>query len=177
MSHGMSRGGTPITSVAELEAIVGAPGDAVRRKTRHRLHDLDRVWLAASPLCFVAMADADGNADVSPKGDPPGFVHVLDDTTIAIPERPGNRRADGFHNVLANLLPGLPPLGDVGPGDVDARRLAGAARLLLRTELRGGPLPLIARRAPDRLDRGRDVVVVRGPVAHRNPQHVPAAPA
>lgn len=114
-------------SVAELEAIVGTPGDAARRKTRHRLHELDREWLAASPLCFVATADADGNADVSPKGDPPGFVRVLDDTTIALPERPGNRRADGFHNLLANPHVGLI---FVIPGRADTLRVNGVGRLL-----------------------------------------------
>ena len=123
----MSHGGTPITSVAELESIVGTPGDVARRKTRHRLHELDREWLAASPLCFVATADADGNADVSPKGDPPGFVRVLDDTTIALPERPGNRRADGFHNVLANPHVGLI---FVIPGRGDTLRVNGRARLV-----------------------------------------------
>ena len=57
-------------------------------------------WLAHSPLGFVATTDAQGRVDVSPKGDPPGFVHVIDDTTIAIPERPGNKRVDGYLNVL-----------------------------------------------------------------------------
>jgi len=124
----MSHGGTPITSVAELEALVGTPQGAALRKTRHRLHDLDRQWIAATPLCFVATSDADGNADVSPKGDPPGFVRVLDDTTIAIPERPGNRRADGFHNLLANPHVGLI---FVIPGRGDTLRVNGAARLLV----------------------------------------------
>ena len=53
--------------------------------------------------CFIATPDALGNLDVSLKGDSAGFVRLLDDTTIAIPGRPGNRRADGFHNLLGNL--------------------------------------------------------------------------
>ena len=61
---------------------------------------MQRDWLAHSPLGFVATTDAQGRVDVSPKGDPPGFVHVIDDTTIAIPERPGNKRVDGYLNVL-----------------------------------------------------------------------------
>ncbi|GAA3102305.1 pyridoxamine 5'-phosphate oxidase family protein [Nonomuraea salmonea] len=69
-------------------------------KDRPRLHPRDREWLAASPFCLIATSDDTGACDVSPKGDPAGFVHVIDDTTIAIPERPGNRRADGFRNVL-----------------------------------------------------------------------------
>ena len=71
------------------------------------LHERDRQWLAASPFCLVATAGADGSCDVSPKGDPAGFALVLDDTTIAIPERPGNRRADGYRNILDNPHVGL----------------------------------------------------------------------
>ena len=123
----MDHGGTPVTSVAELEELVGQPLPAARNKVRDRLHELDRAWLAASPLCFIATADAAGNADVSPKGDPPGFALVLDDTTIALPERPGNRRADGFHNVLANPHVGL---DFVIPGRGDTLRVNGRARLL-----------------------------------------------
>ncbi|MCA5893936.1 pyridoxamine 5'-phosphate oxidase family protein [Isoptericola sp. NEAU-Y5] len=123
----MDHGGTPLTSVAELEEVVGEPLPTARRKVRPRLHDLDRQWLAASPLCFVATADADGYADVSPKGDPAGFAHVLDDVTIALPERPGNRRADGFHNVLANPEVGLV---FVVPGRTDTLRVNGTARVL-----------------------------------------------
>ncbi|WP_395242580.1 MSMEG_1061 family FMN-dependent PPOX-type flavoprotein [Agromyces sp. MMS24-K17] len=124
----MDHGGTQITSVADLEELVGTPLPAVRGKTRDRLHDIHRQWLAASPLCFVATADAEGNADVSPKGDPDGrLALVLDDTTIAIPERPGNRRADGFHNLLANPHVGLV---FVIPGRGDTLRVNGRGRLL-----------------------------------------------
>lgn len=123
----MDHGGVPITTVDQLEEIVGSPLPAVRRKVRTRLHDIDRQWLAASPLCFIATADAAGNADVSPKGDPAGFAIVLDDTTIAIPERPGNRRADGFHNLLENPHVGLI---FVIPGRGDTLRVNGHGRLL-----------------------------------------------
>ena len=123
----MNHGGTAVTDLVELETIVGSPLPHVRGKTRTRLHELDRQWLAASPLCFIATADAAGNADVSPKGDPPGFTIVLDDTTIAIPERPGNRRADGFHNLLENPRVGLI---FVIPGRGDTLRINGRARML-----------------------------------------------
>ncbi|MEV1130411.1 pyridoxamine 5'-phosphate oxidase family protein [Agromyces sp. NPDC049794] len=123
----MDHGGIPVTALDELEEIVGRPLPAVRGKVRTRLHELDRQWLAASPICFIATADATGNADVSPKGDPPGFATVLDDTTIAIPERPGNRRADGFHNLLANPYVGLI---FVIPGRGDTLRINGRGRLL-----------------------------------------------
>ncbi|MGI9823767.1 MSMEG_1061 family FMN-dependent PPOX-type flavoprotein [Agromyces sp. Marseille-Q5079] len=123
----MDHGGTPVTTAAELEQIVGRPLPAARDKARDHLHDIDRQWLAASPLCFIATADASGAQDVSPKGDPAGFAIALDDRTIAIPERPGNRRADGFHNLLENPHVGLI---FVIPGRGDTLRVNGRARLL-----------------------------------------------
>ncbi|MCI4063838.1 pyridoxamine 5'-phosphate oxidase family protein [Micromonospora sp. R77] len=96
-------------------------------KERTVLHQRDREWLAASPFCLIATAGADGSCDVSPKGDPPGFTLVLDDTTIAIPERPGNRRADGYRNILDNPHVGLIHLI---PGRTDTLRINGRARLV-----------------------------------------------
>ena len=105
-----------ITTVDALTELVGEPNVRARNKVRTALHDLDRQWLAASPFCLVATSGADGSCDVSPKGDPPGFTLVLDDRTIALPERAGNRRADGYRNVLANphvgLLFAIPGRGD-----------------------------------------------------------------
>jgi PPOX class probable FMN-dependent enzyme len=118
---------TQITSVDELVAIMGEPLPAARDKTRHALHELDRVWLASSPLVLIGTSDAEGNHDVSPKGDPAGFTTVIDDTTIAIPERPGNRRADSFHNILQNPRVGLI---FIIPGRGDTLRVNGRARLL-----------------------------------------------
>lgn len=90
-----------ITTEAELRALLGEPMERAINKERVRLLPIDRRWLAASPLCFLSTCDDQGNCDVSPKGDPPGFVKVLDDTRLAIPERPGNRRADGYLNICA----------------------------------------------------------------------------
>ena len=124
----MERNGlTEITSNEELEEAVGAPLQRVLDKERPALHPLDREWLAASPFCLVATSDAEGRCDVSPKGDPAGFTLVLDERTIAIPERPGNRRVDGFRNVLANPHVGLIY---VLPGRGDTLRINGRARLL-----------------------------------------------
>lgn len=116
-----------ITTEAELRALLGPPMPRAVTKDRARLTDLDREFLAASPFCLIATADAEGNCDVSPKGDPPGFARVLDDTTIAIPDRPGNRRADGFRNVLSNPRVGLIFLV---PGTPDTLRVNGRARLV-----------------------------------------------
>ena len=119
---------TRITSVEELVALIGEAGQRARDKERRVLADLDRAWLAAAPFCMVATSDADGNCDVSPKGDPAGrLAHVIDDTTIAIAERPGNRRADGYRNILANPHVGL---NFVIPGRGDTLRINGRAHLV-----------------------------------------------
>jgi uncharacterized protein len=117
-----------ITSAAQLRDLLGMPGARAATKERTRLHPIDRQWLAASPFCVIATCDADGNCDASPKGDPAGhLIHVLDDTTIAIAERPGNRRADGYLNVLANPHVGVLSLI---PGRNETLRINGRARLL-----------------------------------------------
>ncbi|MEU4367598.1 pyridoxamine 5'-phosphate oxidase family protein [Micromonospora chersina] len=116
-----------ITSPEELTELLGAPTQRARDKERTVLHQRDREWLAASPFCLVATAGSDGSCDVSPKGDPAGFTLVLDETTIAIPERPGNRRADGYRNILANPHVGLLFLI---PGRTDTLRINGRARLV-----------------------------------------------
>ncbi|KKW63250.1 pyridoxamine 5'-phosphate oxidase family protein [Mycolicibacterium elephantis] len=116
-----------VGTIEELGAIVGEPDVYVANKVKDRLSPVQRDWLAHSPLCFVATTDARGRVDVSPKGDPPGFIHVLDDTTIAIPERPGNKRVDGYRNVLQN-----PHVGTLFliPGRGDTLRINGTARIL-----------------------------------------------
>ncbi|HEY3610653.1 MAG TPA: pyridoxamine 5'-phosphate oxidase family protein [Pseudonocardiaceae bacterium] len=116
-----------ITSLDELTELVGQPSAGAAGKVRTRLHELDRAWLAESPFCLLATSDADGRCDVSPKGDPPGFTLVLDDTTIALPDRPGNRRVDGFRNILANPHIGLLYLV---PGRGDTLRINGHATLV-----------------------------------------------
>ncbi len=116
-----------VSTVAELRAIVGHPNDYVANKVGSKLAPIHQDWLAHSPLGFVATTDADGNVDVSPKGDPPGFAHVIDDTTIAIPERPGNKRVDGYLNVLQR-----PHVGTLFliPGRGDTLRINGRATVL-----------------------------------------------
>ncbi len=116
-----------VNNVDELRAIVGEPDQYVANKVKDRLSPIQRDWLAHSPLGFVATTDADGRVDVSPKGDPPGFVHVINDTTIAIPERPGNKRVDGYRNVLER-----PHVGTLFliPGRGDTLRINGTARIL-----------------------------------------------
>ena len=121
-----------ITTEAELRELLGEPLPRVAAKDRPALDEIDRQWLAASPFCLVATAGSDGSCDVSPKGDPPGFTVVLDDRTIALPERAGNRRADGFRNILTNPHVGLVYLL---PGRDDTLRVMGRARLVRDADL------------------------------------------
>jgi len=116
-----------VRSRAELSDLVGQPLPRVRDKARSALHQHDLDWLAVSPFVLVATADASGACDVSPKGDLPGFAMVLDDTTIALPDRPGNRRVDGFANVLQNPHVGLMFLV---PARGDTLRINGRASLV-----------------------------------------------
>ena len=122
VAHGVS-----IDSAEDLRALLGEPMPRAATKERVVLHQRDREWLAASPFCVISTSAADGTCDASPKGDPPGFTLVLDDTTIAIPERPGNRRADGYLNILSNPHIGLLYLI---PGRTETLRINGRARLL-----------------------------------------------
>jgi uncharacterized protein len=120
---------TEITTEAELREALGghASGRAVT-KERTSLHPLQIEWLKASPFCVLATSDAEGRCDASPKGDPAGqLIHVLDPLTIVIAERPGNKRADGYLNILAN-----PHVGVIAliPGRNDTLRVNGRARLV-----------------------------------------------
>ncbi|WP_280361878.1 pyridoxamine 5'-phosphate oxidase family protein [Nocardia wallacei] len=116
-----------ITTAAELRELLGEPQPRAATKDRATLHPRDRQWIATSPFVVLATSDADGHCDASPKGDPAGFVQVLDDRTIAIPERPGNRRADGYLNILSN-----PHVGVIFliPGRNETLRVNGRARLV-----------------------------------------------
>jgi hypothetical protein len=120
---------TEITTEAQLrEALGGFPAERAATKDRPALHPLQIEWLRASPFCVLATADADGNCDASPKGDPAGhLIHVLDPRTIVIAERPGNKRADGYLNVLSN-----PHVGVLAmiPGRNDTIRINGRARIV-----------------------------------------------
>jgi PPOX class probable FMN-dependent enzyme len=118
---------TEISTVEELRDVLGQPLERVLEKDRQTLAPEQVAWLRESPFCLMATSAADGSCDVSPKGDPAGFVHVIDPATIAIPERPGNRRADGYRNILENPHVGL--LFMV-PGRGDTLRVNGRATIL-----------------------------------------------
>lgn len=92
---------------AAIRAHYGEPSRVAVRKQLARLDRHARAFIALSPFLVIASADADGRADATPRGDAPGFVAVADDTTLLIPDRPGNRRVDTFLNVAANPQVGL----------------------------------------------------------------------
>lgn len=118
---------TTIDDLDALTAVIGEPVPRTRDKARPALLPIDRDWLAASPFCIIATTGPNGT-DASPKGDPAGqLVHVIDDATIAIAERPGNRRADGYRNILDDPHVGLIFLI---PGRGDTLRVNGRARLV-----------------------------------------------
>lgn len=109
-----------------LRALIGEPSEIVRSKVAARLNALTRRFIERSPFVCLATSAADGSCDVSPRGDPMGFVRILDDETLLIPERPGNRLADSLVNVLSNAHVGLL---FVVPGVVDSFRVDGRATL------------------------------------------------
>lgn len=96
-----------ITDEAMLEEVLGEPMEFVRAKITEALSDTMRTFIAASPLAFIATVDAQGRADISPKGDPAGFVRIDALGDLLIPERPGNRLTFGFRNILRNGQIGL----------------------------------------------------------------------
>lgn len=121
-----------IKTVDELRQVIGAPTELVLSKISDRLNDLTRRLVERSPFVCVATKLPDGNVDVSPRGDPPGFVRILDDRTLLLPERPGNRIADTLTNVLAEPSIGLLFLI---PGVGDSFRVNGTAELTTDPEL------------------------------------------
>jgi PPOX class probable FMN-dependent enzyme len=115
-----------ITDEARLEEVLGTPMDFVRQKVLPRLNEAMRQFIRRSPLVFVATIDAGGLPDVSPKGDPEGFVEVDGEDRLLIPERPGNRLTFGFRNILRT--------GEIGlifvvPNQLETLRVKGRASL------------------------------------------------
>ncbi|WP_235437761.1 MSMEG_1061 family FMN-dependent PPOX-type flavoprotein [Kitasatospora griseola] len=90
-----------------LRELYEQPSPLVQRKQVDRLHEAARRLIGCASLVFVATADADGNCDATPRGGPPGFVSVLDERTIAVPDATGNRRLDSLHNIVATGQAGL----------------------------------------------------------------------
>jgi len=116
----------------QLRALLGEPAAIVRAKVADRLNDLTRRFVDLSPFVLLATSAPDGTCDVSPRGDPPGFVRVLDERTLLLPDRPGNKLADSLRNVLRNPHVGLLFLV---PGVGDTLRVNGRATLVTDEDL------------------------------------------
>jgi PPOX class probable FMN-dependent enzyme len=121
-----------ITTESELRATIGSPTPLVAGKVAGRLNHLTRQFIERSPFVCVATGRPDGGLDVSPRGDPAGFVRILDDATLLLPERPGNKIADTLTNVLED--PRIALLFLV-PGVGDSFRVNGRAELTDDAEL------------------------------------------
>lgn len=122
-----------VTSEEQLRAVLGAATERSIAKVVRVIDEHARSFIAHAPFVFIASASADGVLEISPKGDPAGFVKVLDEKTIAIPDRPGNRRLDTYRNVLKNPNIGLI---FVIPGVTYTLRMAGQAIIVRDAELR-----------------------------------------
>jgi PPOX class probable FMN-dependent enzyme len=115
-----------IDTVEALRVLYGHPGERAVAKEQAKLDEHTRAFIAASPFLVMGTSGADGSCDVSPKGDAPGFVHVLDDHHLAIPDRLGNNRVDGLSNMVEN--PHVALLFMI-PGREDTLRVNGSASI------------------------------------------------
>ncbi len=134
-----------IHTEAQLRALIGEPAALTCAKISNRLNAMTRLYIERSPFMCIATSDPSGNCDLSPRGDPVGFVRILDEHTLLIPERPGNRIADSLRNLLANPHIGL--LFFV-PGCNDTFRVNGRATVtndaaLLAPSAVEGKVPLL----------------------------------
>ncbi len=116
-----------ITSEEQLRETLGYPSEIVTRKTISYIDEHCRSFIEKSPFITIATSDLEGNMDVSPKGDPAGFVKILDEKTLAIPDRPGNAKADTLTNIIKNPNIGLIFLI---PGVRETLRINGKAKIV-----------------------------------------------
>lgn len=121
-----------LDSVQSLRQHYGEPSETAQRKQIDRLDEHCRTLIAAAPFVVIGTANARGEQDVSPRGDPPGFVKVLDDRHLLIPDRPGNRRVDSLSNLLEN--PGIGLLFMI-PGMNETLRINGRGRIVTDPEV------------------------------------------
>lgn len=122
-----------IQTEAELREILGYAGGPAQNKVISEIDEICRAFIEKSPFVLLGSTDANGNMDVSPKGDPPGFVQVMDSKTLLIPDRPGNRRGDTLSNILQNPNIGLLFLV---PGRSETLRVNGTAQIVRDEDVR-----------------------------------------
>ncbi|ANX11753.1 phosphohydrolase [Fictibacillus arsenicus] len=134
-----------ITSQEELRNLLGNPSLRGQNKVISTIDQHCREFIGKSPFLVLATSDADGNCDSSPRGDAPGFVYVLDDKHLIIPDRPGNKRVDSMFNILVNPRVGLLFLI---PGMSETLRINGEAAIIRDEDILGkmavnGKTPLL----------------------------------
>ena len=122
-----------IQNEAELREILGYAGDVAQNKVLPEIDEICRAFIESSRFVLLGSTDANDNMDVSPKGDPAGFVQVMDSKTLLIPDRPGNRRGDTLSNILQNPNIGLLFLV---PGRRDTLRVNGTAQIVRDDDVR-----------------------------------------
>ena len=133
-----------ISTREQFREILSEPGEMVARKTLTRLDKHSGAFIKRTPFILLSSADAHGNIDVSPKGDPEGFVKIIDEQTLVIPDRLGNHRADTIENFLQNPKVGLI---FIIPGKTETLRVSGSACVVRDAQLRA--LMAINGRSPD----------------------------
>lgn len=116
-----------VTTQTELRSVYRAPAARATQKVLDHLDGHCQHFIALSPLCILSSADAKGCADASPRGDAPGFVHVQDEQTLLLPDRPGNNQVDSLQNIVVN--PGVGLLFLV-PGMNETLRVKGTAEIV-----------------------------------------------
>jgi len=116
-----------ITTETRLREITGHAGDLARDKVIDHIDEHAAHFISRCPFLLLSTRGADGREDISPKGDPAGFVKVIDNKTLAIPDRPGNRRMDSFSNLMVDDQIGLILLI---PGHSDTLRISGRAQIV-----------------------------------------------
>lgn len=121
-----------IADEAALLSLFDATHALALQKCQDRLGPHAQAFIRRSPFVCIGTQSRDGRADVSPRGDPVGFVHILDERTLAIPDRPGNNRLDSLRNLVTNPSIGLL---FIIPGFEDTLRVNGQARLVTEPDL------------------------------------------
>ncbi|MBR9776749.1 MAG: pyridoxamine 5'-phosphate oxidase family protein [Cytophagales bacterium] len=121
-----------IETLEELRGVMGFPRELVQKKSINFIDEHCKSFIGKSPMLFISTANKEGSCDVSPRGDPAGFVDVLDEQYLVIPERPGNKRCDSLVNILSNPQVGLI---FIIPGLKETLRINGKAILIRDKDL------------------------------------------
>lgn len=121
-----------VKSIEELEALYGQPMELVVKKQKSKLDDFSKKFIELSPFSVLGTSSLKGDMDCSPRGDHPGFIQVLDDCTIALPDRPGNNRLDSLRNIVENKHVGLLT---IIPGFSECLRINGTAQVVTDANL------------------------------------------